>query len=486
MEGILSYSNEKRVLVNKDALTLLNELEEWKDIVDKAALENVFVIDANFVEKNKRIKHKEPLNVELKKTWAAEAKNMEANYKILDEYNVNKDSFSKGKVADFLIYFQDKFKFLDGLLRKHQITPKETSRLKAIPNKSEVDVIGMVNRKWTSKNGHLAIELEDFEGKCIGLVMKKDEALLREAELAIPDSVIAIKGTKLSNELIIAKAILFPDVQIKSEKTIAKDVSIAGISDMHIGSKLFQEKTFENFLKWINGNANEYSALAENVKYLVITGDNVDGIGIYPNQYDELAVKSISKQYEIFTELILQIPKYIEIFIIPGQHDAVRWADPQPQIPEEMAPELYKQKNIHFLSSPGWVNIEGLKIMLYHGPALHDLFSQVSYLNASRPAKGMASLVKRRDLMCGYGLSRPYVPENIDYMVMREEPDLVFMGEHHRFDTETYRGVTVVNNSTFQAQTAYQAELGHIPTPGIVSVINLKTRKLEQVNLNEF
>ena len=63
MEGILSYSNEKRVLVNKDALTLLNELEEWKDIVDKAALENVFVIDANFVEKNKRIKHKEPLNV---------------------------------------------------------------------------------------------------------------------------------------------------------------------------------------------------------------------------------------------------------------------------------------------------------------------------------------------------------------------------------------------------------------------------------------
>ena len=226
--------------------------------------------------------------------------------------------------------------------------------------------------------------------------------------------------------------------------------------------------------------------MAENVKYLVITGDNVDGIGIYPNQYDELAVKSISKQYEIFTELILQIPKYIEIFIIPGQHDAVRWADPQPQIPEEMAPELYKQKNIHFLSSPGWVNIEGLKIMLYHGPALHDLFSQVSYLNASRPAKGMASLVKRRDLMCGYGLSRPYVPENIDYMVMREEPDLVFMGEHHRFDTETYRGVTVVNNSTFQAQTAYQAELGHIPTPGIVSVINLKTRKLEQVNLNEF
>jgi len=481
----LAYSNDKKVLVNKDALDLLKNLEEWKEIIDKAKLENAFVIDAIFVEKNKKIKHKEPLNVEIKKSWNAEAKNIQANYKILEEYNINKDSFSKGKIDDFLVYFQDKFKFLDSLLRKHQINAKETSRLKTIPNKTDVDVIGMVSKKWTSKNGHLAMELEDFEGKCIGLVMKKDEALLREAELAIPDSVIAIKGTKLSNDLIIVKAILFPDVQIKGERTIAKDVSIAGISDMHIGSKLFQEKTFENFLKWINRKAGESSKLAEKVKYLVITGDNVDGIGIYPSQFDELAIKSISKQYELFSELILQIPEYIEIFIIPGQHDAVRWADPQPQIPEEMVPELAKKKNIHFLSSPGWVAIEGLKILLYHGPALHDLFSQISYLNASKPAKGMASLLKRRDLMCGYGLSRPYVPESKDYMLMREEPDIVFMGEHHRFDIDTYRGITVVNNSTFQAQTAYQFGLGHIPTPGIVSVINLKTRKLEQVNLNE-
>jgi len=159
LEEILAYANEKKLLLNKDALDSLQNLDDWKEILDKAAMNNLFIVDAAFVERNRKIMHKEPLNVEMQKSWTAEAKNIDSNFHILDEYIVKKDTVSKGKVDDFLTYFQDKFKFLDSLLRKHQINAKETSRLKAIPNKSEVDVIGMVSKKWTSKNGHLAIEL---------------------------------------------------------------------------------------------------------------------------------------------------------------------------------------------------------------------------------------------------------------------------------------------------------------------------------------
>ena len=43
--------------------------------------------------------------------------------------------------------------------------------------------------------------------------------------------------------------------------------------------------------------------------------------------WDNLAIKDIYKQYDKFTELIRQVPEYIEVFICPGQHDAVRRAD---------------------------------------------------------------------------------------------------------------------------------------------------------------
>src|SRR3989338_5631327 len=175
---------------------------------------------------------------------------------------------------------------------------------------------------------------------------------------------------------------------------------------------------------------------------------------------------------------MLKIPEYVEVFVIPGNHDAVRNADPQPALPKKLVPELYKMKNFHFLSSPGWLEIEGMKTILYHGASLHDLFSKVSFLSAAEPAKGCVELLRKRDFMTSYGMRKPYVPEKKDFMTVHEEPDLVFLGDHHRRSYAFYRGTTVINNSTFQARTAYQVKLGHIPTPGIIPIINLKTRKI--------
>lgn len=166
--------------------------------------------------------------------------------------------------------------------------------------------------------------------------------------------------------------------------------------------------------------------------------------------------------------------------IIPGQHDAVRWADPQPAIPKEFVKSLYEKGNIHFVGSPGWVEIEGLKIMLYHGGALHDLIGSVSFLNSAHPEQAMIEALKKRDIMSTYGMKQPYVPEKEDFLVIKEEPDLVYIGDMHHNAYGSYRGTTVINSGTWQARTDYQVKLGHVPTPGIVPIYDMKTGKISE------
>ena len=99
-----------------------------------------------------------------------------------------------------------------------------------------------------------------------------------------------------------------------------------------MGSKMFLEDEWHNFLKWINGNLgnSRQKDVASKVKYLIVPGDVVDGIGIYPDQEKELAIVDIYRQYEVLAEQFQFIPDHISIIMQPGNHDAVRPAEPQP------------------------------------------------------------------------------------------------------------------------------------------------------------
>lgn len=473
-EEILQYANEKKLIVDKEALEFLEGKTDWKELLEKSVKRGEFVVKKEGLEKK-------PVEVQ-GKSVKGNAVECEAKYRVLEEFDL-KESRSRGKIEDFLEYFQNKFYTLEKIIKSHpSFNPKPIKHLRVINKNEEIELVGMVGRKWVTKNNHTAFELEDLEKKCIMLILKDDKNLEREKELILLDNVIGVKAAKISDELVIAKEIIWPDLKLGTPKYGERDLSVAGLSDLHIGSKLHLERVVGEFIKWINGkglNGKEREEVGK-IKYLIVSGDNVEGVGIYPSQYNELSIKNIFEQYEVFSDLMLQVPEHIEIFIIPGQHDAVRWADPQPAIGKEFVPELHKAKNIHLLSSPSWIEIEGLKTLMYHGPSLHDLFSQVSFLSASKPEEGMVELLKKRDLMCSYGFGRPYVPEKKDFMLLREEPDLVFIGDHHRIGYAHYRGTTIINNSTFQTETDYQKELGHVPTPGIIPMVNLKTRAIKE------
>ncbi|MBN2067375.1 MAG: metallophosphoesterase [Candidatus Diapherotrites archaeon] len=484
---IVEYAGSKNALIDEKAVKLLAIREDFQEIIDLLLSEGTFIIDQKAVEekalRTKIAEMAKPEVVVEHKAFKPHAKEIEPNFRLLKQYDVTGQSKTEGKVKDFEHYFQRKFEMLSGILKKrHTLSAKPIQRLRAVPKGSKIDVIGMVFRKWVTKNGHVAMQIEDMEAKCIALILKDDIALTEAVEHIMPDDVIAVRAVKWNEGMLIVKEIIRPDLPVREPKRGERNVAIASISDIHMGSKLFLEKPFQNFLQWINGKT---GSMKENekvsrIKYLIVSGDNIDGVGIYPNQFNELNIKDVHKQYEEVSKLIMQIPEYIEVFICPGQHDAVRWADPQPAIPKEFLPELSKTKNVHLIGSPSWISIEGMLAMVYHGAALHDLISSVSFLSSEKPEEAMIEALKRRDLMAAFGMKQPYVPEREDFLVIREEPDLVYIGDMHHNAYGSYRGTTVINSGTWQSRTNYQVKLGHVPTPCVVPVLNLKTGKINE------
>ena len=488
LQEIFDFIEAKGMVASKEAAQLLATRENWREILEELALEGNFFLEQGTLEKKlARTKMSQAVEkVEVKRAgFTAQARDRAPNFHIMEEYDVTGKSSSEGTVADFLKLFRSKFELLSTMLRaRHNLSPIEINKMNTRPDNQQIDVIGMVNRKWTTKKGHFAYEIEDMGGKCIALFLSSEKEMVKKAEHIIEDNVIGVKGVK-KGELIIVKEVYWPDLPIRPVKLLNEEVLVGAISDMHIGSKLFYEEQFIRFLDYINGK-NLSPAQQERVgkiQYLFVTGDTVAGIGVYPNQYDDLVIKDIYAQYARCEELLLQIPDYIQVFICPGQHDvSVRRAEPQPAIPKEFFPELSKRRNFHFISSPSWVEIEGLKNMVYHGPSIHDLISSVSFLEMTKPQEGMVELLKKRDLMPKYGGKNPYVPEGKDYMVIKEEPDLVWIGDMHHVGYATYRGATVISSGCWEGQTDFQKKVGHVPTPCLFSVINLKDRKITETH----
>jgi len=63
-------------------------------------------------------------------------------------------------------------------------------------------------------------------------------------------------------------------------------------------------------------------------------------------------------------------------------------------------------------------------------------------------------------------------------MVMEEVPDVIHCGHVHKNSYTQYRGIVMINSGTFQARTDFQIKQGHIPTPGLVPIYELKYGRL--------
>jgi DNA polymerase II small subunit len=391
-----------------------------------------------------------------------------------------------GSIEDYLNYFRDRFKRLQKLLKQRMDLRDALSISEALrsPVNSKLKVVGMVMEKREA-NQRIFLRIEDLEAAITVLVPKNSSPeLVAKARTLLLDQVVCIQLIKGRNNLFIAEDFIFPDMPKRTPNKSPEPVYAVLTSDLHIGSKLFLKDCFSRFLLWLNGKYgnNGLREIASHVKYVIIAGDIVDGIGVYPKQTKELAIKDVDKQYRLASKFIEQIPDYIELIIIPGNHDAARKALPQPAIPERYMELLCETRKVHSFGDPCTISLHGVELLLYHGRSLDDILANVPNITANAPAKAMEILLRSRHLAPIYGQRTPIAPENQDFMVIERLPDIFHAGHVHVVHHTNYRGTLIVNSGTWQMQTDYQRKMGLEPTPGIVPVVNLQTLEVTSIS----
>ncbi|MGC9059833.1 MAG: DNA-directed DNA polymerase II small subunit [Thermoplasmata archaeon] len=337
-------------------------------------------------------------------------------------------------------------------------------------------IIGIVSDVQDVKSRDAWIlKVEDDSEDTVDIWVKKSTA-----RYFFPDEVVGFKGSlrgDAERPIFYANEVVHPDIPVKRNLASSKKpVGVIFISDIHVGSKTFLKDVFERFVTWLSSD----DPYARSTDYLIVTGDLVDGIGIYPSQEDELEIEDIYEQYAELARMLSKIPERIKILAIPGNHDAVRQAEPQPPLPEEIT-KMFKN-NFRCYSNPSLLSIEGVKILLYHGRSFDDLVEHgTPYLSYSRPGFLMQELLKRRHLAPVYGGKTPIAPMGYDALVISDIPDIFVSGHVHTRDAIQYRGVTIINASTWQSQTEYQKQTNLTPVPAHAIYYRLDTNEIKDL-----
>jgi len=411
--------------------------------------------------------------------YVAQAASIRDDVKVLlnvEELNRPSDDIESKKA-----YLADRFMKLEGILRSRlDVSGVYTiPEARKLPDKAKAKIIAMI-LEIRSESYML---LEDLHGSAYIIIPRKASEQLRiKAQRLHPDLVACFEVVVLGGKLICSDIIL-PDIpEVKSNKA-SEEVCAVLTSDLHIGSSYFMDAAFGLFLKWLRGEVggDESRRLAGKVKYVVIAGDVVDGVGIYPQQEKEISIRNIKDQYKRAAELLRQIPDYIHIVIIPGNHDATRKSLPQPPIPDEYAGPLREIENVSLLSNPSLVALHGVKFLITHGTSLEDLANRVPDFHYSHADIAMSHLLAVRHVAPIYGGRTPIHTDGGDMLVISERPDVFHAGHIHSYKVGKYRGVVIANTGTWQRMTPYQQSLGYVPTPGIFTVLHLDTLNVESI-----
>ena len=190
-------------------------------------------------------------------------------------------SGNSGCIQDYLHYFRDRYNRLGGMVRSRlQPVPIEGLLKNSRFRQETSSVMGLVLDIKTTTNGHRLVELEDLSGS-LAVLFHKDRPLFAEGESLIPDELVGVRGQLSSDgRLFFAESLIRPDIPISHAPFRSETPGTAVlISDIHVGSNTFLGDEWNRFSDWLDDS---------DVSYLLIAGDLVDGIGVYPNQEEEV------------------------------------------------------------------------------------------------------------------------------------------------------------------------------------------------------
>ncbi len=487
----LPYSPEIKKIQSK----MLSEIYKIGEIGYNNSEDNDFEYDdpdkddqISFSEDEPEVPVPNILDIKKLKGWKPKAVEYEPEIKIIKDVTGN--STCEGTTSDFTKLFVDRFNSLRKILRNQRRELANVIPIDRITKRDvkEIHIVGIVKEVKTTTNGHRLIELEDDTGIAVCIALKNDHETLHLANEVVLDEIIGIRGQLSRNrDLIVIQSIVHPDISIQNSRHKAEvPLYAAFLSDIHVGSKQFMIDEWQSFLKWINGQIgnSRQKDVAGKIKYLIIPGDVVDGIGIYPDQDKELSIINVYRQYEALAQQLRLIPDHITMIMQPGNHDAVRPAEPQPTFEKEIQ-DLFSGMNIEFVGNPCYFSVHGVEILSYHGQSLLDYATNIQHLKYNEPVEIMKVMLRKHHLAPTYGGYTPLAPEHIDYMVIDKIPDIFVTGHVHLAQISDYRGVTLINASSWQAQTSYQKMLNFIPDSAKMPIVDLKTGTVTMMDFNK-
>ena len=512
---ILGFCLEKGILLDREILNLFsntNDVESAKFIIEKIREKtNSRIITKHLFQENKEQIEKFFLEIPEERKINARKLKIELGLSIeISEEKINippyekptEESFQEessvkiismhpsfGKkyiVPDFTNHFRNRFAEMRGFLQEKPELTNLVSINRISGNKQGISIIGMVSDKRVTKNKNILLEVEDLTGMIRVLINQGKKEVYEKAENICLDSVVGFNGSG-NREIFFANEIFFPEAQILERKNSPAEENALFISDVHIGSKLFYEKSFLNFVDYLNCKIPN-TPEAEKIKYLFVVGDLIAGVGVYPNQEKDLKIKDIEGQYSMVAELFGKIRKDLKIIMMPGNHDCVRLAEPQPLLDEKYAWPLYDMKNVIMTSNPSVINMgakknfSGFDVLAYHGFSYPYYANNIPKLmlgnSINSPDKIMHYLLQNRHLAPTHA-SVQYTPYEKDPLTIRKSPDIFVSGHTHKGAASYYNNILVLSSTCWEGLTAFQEKVGAKPDFCKVPMFNLKTRSVK-------
>jgi len=464
----LNYALNKGFQIHPDAFKILENVDVKKlekiikEIVREKTKQKLFQINQDDLETYLGIK---------------EDLDLQSEIKVLSDPTL-KITSGEG-VKGYNALFSSRFNKLKRIIsdRPESRMLKSLASIKSVKFEDDLYVCGLVTEKKSERN-ITKLMLEDPSGSFEGIIF--DDDLQKTVDTLLLDQFIMIRVGMGKNSGFIIKDIIFPDIPEQAVNKSETEAYAVFLSDLHIGSKYFMEEEFSDFVAWLSSP----DPVARKIRFVLIGGDILDGVGIYPNQNKELVCQTIEEQLKKAEGLIDKIPKNIKIIIMPGNHDPGRRALPQPAIPKKYNSSLWERENVIMIGNPSMISLNGVKVLMFHGQSIDDIVKTTPGMKYDEPTNVMRHLLKVRHLSPIYGSQTPIAPEMEDLLVIEDIPDIFHVGHVHKAQLDMYKGILLVNSGSWQKQTPFQASVGMNPNPGIALMVNLKTFQVFHQNYN--
>ncbi len=490
-DPLIGYFQSHRKLVEGDALDLIRSapqpLDLSRQLIELAGADSPFVTRA-MVESllrptgPTRAPPAGPMDVRLEDTRASAGPSATA-----PELRVLREGFEplaadRDPLEAYSGLFSHRFAALSRILRGRSGLPDLVGVGSVRGRDGEFSLIAMVREiRTTSEKHHTILTVEDESGTLEALVPKGSPEV-REPFLVDEVVGLRVRFSRERSRLPVVTGVLRPDVPVTRDSHRPDfDTRAVFISDLHIGSRSFLSDAWDRLVAYLREEGPQ-PEVAATVRHVVIAGDLVDGIGIYPNQERDLAVLDIFEQYAELGRRLRELPARIQVVAIPGNHDAVSPAEPQPALPPELASLV--RGSVQILPNPSTFSLDGVVVTAYHGRGFDDLIPALPGASYARPTDVMKRMLSMRHLAPMYGGKTPLSPQSRDGLIIDPVPDIFVTGHAHTFGADRYRGILLLNASTWQAETEYQRMRNISPVPARAALVRLTDLSLQVLDFS--